>query len=751
MDMMLSGPQVYGASCLLSGTGDLVTRLPPARSCCWGRGALGPAEDGARQLGPSQEAVGPTGRERVQQGGEAAPGEGAPAGEDAEGESCHGAGLLAELEGGSCHGAGPTVEVEGWPCHGVCPLAELDDGSCHGAGPPLEAEGGSCHGGGPPVELEGVPYHGDSQENGPIDGAGLIVEKGRGPPDGADPSLEAVDGPYRGASGETGGPPHGAGHTVELQCRPCHGAGQLGGPRDCGDGDGKDGAFTEEMELQRRECARRRTQAGKESAAEMRGVLKTHRHVSRELSGPISVAPTRPVTMTMDAIDGQAYGSWEFSGSTSVAAKSPVTTAVGAMEDRAYVCCSTSAAPKGPVTTAMGAMEDRAYGSCSTSAAPKGPVTTAMGTMEDRAYVSCSTSTALKGPVTTAMGAMEDRAYGSREFSGPTSVAPTSPVTTTTAPGPDIGLREDQRPEETDDDFGTFEQAGNLVVWAAEAGPVWLEDEDGIGGCGNQEDKAQDGTWAPWPEELAETVQHGASHGFGDGVAESWESTSPRGSPGPTPTSSGAWQPFQRGSLGSGFGAFPLSERQAARCGLGQPWWPAGKPGDVESVLCSCFPAVPCSSGTCDACPTLECILDCTDVTGEEGAARGRASELWATLRDVDEAVGLKQRHGCRSHGLLLAALSVDPALTDPALGGMTALDPSPLSARDNKLESFPSPVSSGWDPRDLTLIKDSLPQHQVNGLSPSHRLQAFFYQWAQADRNGRNKSACDVNKNHMA
>ncbi|XP_032870304.1 uncharacterized protein LOC116967810 [Amblyraja radiata] len=715
MDMMLSGPQVYGASCLPSGTGDLVTRLPPqgppangswpllppARSCCWGRGALGPAEDGARQLGPSQEAVGPTGRERVQQGGEAAPGEGAPAGEDAEGESCHGAGLLAELEGGSCHGAGPPVEVEGWPCHGVCPLAELDDGSCHGAGPPLEAEGGSCHGGGPPVELEGVPYHGDSQENGPIDRAGLIVEKGRGPPDGADPSLEAGDGPYRGASGETGGPPHGAGHTVELQCRPCHGAGQLGDPRDCGDGDGKDGAFTEEMELQRRQCARRRTQAGKENATEMKGVLKTHRHVSLELSGPISVAPTRPVTMTMDAIDGQAYGSWEFSGSTSVAAK-------------------------GPVTTAMGAMEDRAFGSCSTSTAPT-------------------------SPVTTAMGAMEDRAYGSREFSGPNSVAPTSPVTTTTAP---------------DDDFGTFEQAGNLVVWAAAAGPVWLEDENGIGGSGNQEDKAQDGTWAPWPEELAETVQHGTSHGFGDGAAESWESTSPRGSPGPT--SSGAWQPFQRGSMGSGFGAFPLSERQAARCGLGQPWWLTGTPvrttfptedssvsargrGDVESVLRSCFPAVPCSSGTCDACPTLGCILDGTDATGEEGAARSRASELWATLRDVDEAVGLKQRHGCRSHGLLLAALSVDPALTDPPLGGMTALDPSPLSARDNRLETFPSPVSSGWDPRDLTLIKDSLPQHQVNGLSPSHRLQAFFYQWAQADRNGRNKSACDVNKNHMA
>ncbi|XP_051900221.1 uncharacterized protein si:ch211-14c7.2 isoform X2 [Pristis pectinata] len=662
MEVMLSGHQLYGASLLTPGTGDLVNRLPPqgkpgsspwaplrptrrgiqANGCCWRRGPLSLAEDGARPLELTQEVVSLPGRlasGRGEEGGGI--GSGRPvlaAGSTAHGEGCPslGAPTIEEAAGGSCHGAGPDTEVEGGSCHGAGPHTEVEGGSCHGAGPPTQVEGGYFHrvdsaaevedgsydGVGPPAEVEDGFHHepglGAVAENGPSHGAGLtmetdeagqIVEKKHGSSDGAGPGVEVDDEPCHGA-GTPGGLCHRAGHTTEISCEPYHGAGRRGDSQDYGNRVGKDGAFTDLTDLQQQPCMHRGIQVGKERAPEMTGLSKTNPCAAWEHWSPTSVVDLRPTglaTTTTAAMDGQAH--WL-----------------------------------------------------------------------------------------------------------------------------DASPQENEEPEETDDEFGTFEKAGNLVLWAESADTVWLEDGRLLDQSGNRatsnreagEDADDHRTWRPWPESPNETVQHRASrHGSSDGGVESWESRSPHLST--SPTSRGGWTAFHSDSRDGGFDAFSPNERETGQCGGGGQWWSAGaleRPafpraspsessagrGVLESVLHSCFPTVSSVSGSRDTFPTLERILGGTEERRGEGLLSGRACELWASLRDIDEAVGLKhKRTGCRSHGLLLQSLRVDPAHVN------------------------------------------SIPQHQMNGCSPSHRIQAFFYHWTQADRNGRSKTPYDVNKNFMA
>ncbi|XP_059806853.1 uncharacterized protein LOC132381452 isoform X2 [Hypanus sabinus] len=175
-----------------------------------------------------------------------------------------------------------------------------------------------------------------------------------------------------------------------------------------------------------------------------------------------------------------------------------------------------------------------------------------------------------------------------------TDLHPTGLVTMATArrdgQAPGASLQQSGEPEEAEDDFGTFEKAGNLVLWAEPVGPLWLEDERLLGQCGNTAAKNQAAgkdtdhhrSWGPWPDNLKETAQHRASlHGSPDGTVESWESRSPHLSP--SLTSGGGWAVFDGACQGGGFNAFSVGERELGQCGAGEQWWPASCPVAVAS------------------------------------------------------------------------------------------------------------------------------------------------------------------------
>ncbi|XP_062916056.1 uncharacterized protein si:ch211-14c7.2 [Mobula hypostoma] len=699
MEVMLSGRSLYGASCLPSGTGELVSHLPPqgnpgsrpwaplrptrrgiqANGCCWRRGPLSLAEDGARPLklvslpgrltrgrGEEDGSVGP-GRPgppaRVTAHGEGwCPTRGAPTTEEAEGGSPHGAGPDTEVGGGLLDGADSTTKIEGGSCRGAGPLEEVDNGLHGGADPPTEVDGGFCHGVSPLEEVEGGSCHradslseaGHGLNPGPVaqsgrshragfsleaNGAGQIEEKEHGPHDRGGPRVETGAEPYHGASTVSE-----CYQRAELNCEPHHRAGRRGSSQDNEDYVGKDGTSTGLTGLQEQQFMLRGIEDGDEQATETACLSETHPYTAHKHCSPASGSGPRPTglfTMTTAGKDGQAPG-----------------------------------------------------------AIPQ----------------------------------------------------------------------QSGEPEEADDDFGTFEKAGNLVLWAEPVGPIWLEDERLFGQCGNTAAKSQEAdkdtdhhrSWGPWPKNLRETAQHPASlHGSLDGAVESWESRSPH--PSPSLTSRGSWVAFDGASQGGGFDAFPEGERAMGQRGAGEQWWsprppvaaasePSPARGYLQSVLRSCFPAVPSASSSQVAFPTLERVLSGAEERGGEELSSGQARELWALLQDMDEAVGLKHRRaGCQSHRLLLASLQVDPANTDPPAGQTAAPGSSPQFSRERRAELHPSAVAVAPDSRELMLIKNSFPQHQTNGFSPSHRIQAFFYHWAQTDRSGRCKTPYDVNKNFMA
>ncbi|XP_067875310.1 uncharacterized protein [Heterodontus francisci] len=257
--------------------------------------------------------------------------------------------------------------------------------------------------------------------------------------------------------------------------------------------------------------------------------------------------------------------------------------------------------------------------------------------------------------------------------------------------------------------------------------------------------------------------------GSSNGAAERWASTCPPISVTPSCDGDG-WRAFH-GDDGqtqeSHFGAFPLSKWEMAQWGVGGKWWPndalehhtfeptspsessLGKAG-LESMFHSCFPTVS-SAGSSDPIPPLGQLLGRSEEKWGEGFLSTQAYDLWGLLWNVDETVGLKYKWAeCQSRRQLLASLSVDPASTDTSAGRTRTLGSSPLFSRETmEFQSFP--VTLDQDYKELMLIKDSVPQLQTNGFSPTHRIQAFFYHWSQADRNGKTKTPYSFNKNFMA
>ncbi|XP_041035257.1 uncharacterized protein LOC121272636 isoform X2 [Carcharodon carcharias] len=267
---------------------------------------------------------------------------------------------------------------------------------------------------------------------------------------------------------------------------------------------------------------------------------------------------------------------------------------------------------------------------------------------------------------------------------------------------------EHKEAEEHDDEFGSFEKAGNLVHWAEFPGPLGLE-------CENLHE--QSGTTAGWSQDS----------GPSNRATGSWQSTCPptRVIPSHDLSSEGGWRAFHgedRQTQESSFDAFPLNKWEVPQRGAGGKWWltalerhtfqptsssesSLGSVG-LEPVFRSCFPTIS-STSSIDPIPTLGQLLGAEE--GGEGFMSTQAHGLWGLLQNVDEAVGLKYKWSeCQSRRHLLASLCVDPA------------------------------------------TMNSAPQLQ-NGFSPTHRIQAFFYHWTQADRNGKSKTSYDVNKNFMA
>ncbi|XP_078389275.1 uncharacterized protein LOC144671324 isoform X2 [Cetorhinus maximus] len=630
--------------------------------------------------------------------------------------SCHGVGHTMEAEDGLYLGAGPKAEAEDGPCrptghtpeacvgpyHGAGPTAEAGGGPCHGAGPTAEAGGGPCDGAGPTAEAGG----------GPCDGAGPTAEAGGGPCDGAGPTAEAGGGPCDGAGPTAeagGGPCDGVGHTVEAGGGPCDGAGPTAGA-----GGGPCDGVGPTVEAGGGPCD---------------GVGHTV-----EAGG----GPCDGVGPTVEAGGGPCDGA----GPTAEAGGGPCD-GVGhtvEAECKAY---------HGTGLRQGGSFHDHALCACKDGAfeeqaephkhqwrdrniqAVEGTVTKVTGLSETQ------DSTRLAGLVNMATGTVEGHAQ----------------LCDATQAGKKVGAsdcEEHKEADEHDDVFGSFEKAGNLVHWAEFPGPLGLE-------CENLHE--QSGTTAGWSQES----------GPSNRATGSWQSTCPptRVTPSRDLSSEGGWRAFHgedRQSQESGFDAFPLNKWEVPQWGAGGKWWltalerhtfqptsssesSLGNVG-LEPVFRSCFPTIS-STSSIDPTPSLGKLLGAEE--GGEGSMSTQARGLWGLLQNVDEAVGLKYKWSeCQSRRHLLASLCVDPATMETSTGHVRTLGSSPEFSREATMELQPSPVTSDQDYKELMLIKNSAPQLQ-NGFSPTHRIQAFFYHWTQADRNGKSKTSYDVNKNFMA
>ncbi|XP_043536879.1 uncharacterized protein LOC122542851 isoform X1 [Chiloscyllium plagiosum] len=401
----------------------------------------------------------------------------------------------------------------------------------------------------------------------------------------------------------------------------------------------------------------------------------------------------------------------------------------------------------------------------------EGNVTTGSGPSDIHPHPAWEGTVGLADPVT-----METGAVGGQAQLGDATQAEENVL--------DVDCEELKEAEDHDDEFGVFEKAGNLVQWAEFPGPLGLESEtpheQSYAAAGwnweSGEDVATCRMWRPRSEnietetDMDESVHSGASlHGSSNRAAESWRSTSPPScfAPDHTPTSESGWRAFHnedRQMQGSSFDAFPLNKWEVEQQGTRIKWWstalerdtfqptPSAQTllGDVglESVFHSCFPMVS-STSSHDSIPPLGQLLG-TEKPGE-GFLSTQACDLWASLQSTAETVGLRHKwaeYQSRKH--LLTSLCVDPATTETSTGHRRTTGSSPLFSIETRMELQPSPEILDWDYKELTLIKNPTPQIQ-NGFSPTHRIQAFFYQWTQSDRNGKSKTTYDFNKNFMA
>ncbi|XP_038641825.1 uncharacterized protein LOC119957796 [Scyliorhinus canicula] len=783
--MMLSGRPLYGAGCLAPGTGDLASRLSPqaktdrslwaphcpagrgqwqGNGCCWRRAPLKLAEDSARAVQlpgrhpwESLEGLGnidakrPTclggavarpaeegedrpcpgaGHTMKVEGGlylragpkaEAEAGPCYPAGHraeacvgpyhgvsstaEAEGRLFHGGGPTAESVGRLHHGAGPTAGAEGRPYHGAGPTAETEGKPYHGAGPTAETEGRPFHGAGPTAETEGRPYHGAGPtaetEGRPYRGAGPTAETEGRPYHGAGPTAETEGRPYRGAgpTAETEGRPyHGAGPTAETEGRPYHGAGPTA------EAEGRPfhgaGPMVE---------SEGRLYHGAGPTAEAEGRPYHGAGPTAEAKG----GRCHESGHTLETADGRCDGV----GTVEAECKAPNGTGPDGNSQDCAKCTYKDGAFKEQTEPHRHQWNVQAT---------KGTVTKVTDLSETQEDIR------LSGLVTMETGTVESQAQ----------------LRNGTRTGEKVGTsgcEEHKKAEEPDDEFGSFEKAGNLVHWAEYPGPLRLEDEHE--GSGTAAGRSQESDSSNGTEE------------------EGWQRTCPPTTiaPSRTLTSEDGWRAFSAEdgqTQEKSFDAFPLDRWGATQCGAGETWWlrhtfrptsPSESSLDnfgLESVFHSCFPAVS-SARSSDTIPPLGQLLAAEK--GGEGSMSAQARDLWDSLQNVDQAVGLKYKWSeCQSRKHLLASLCVDPANVETPTGHSRTLGSSLLLSRETTMESQPSPVSPSQDYKELMLIKNSVPQLQ-NGLSPTHRIQAFFHHWTQADRNGKSKTSYDFNKNFMA
>ncbi|XP_069763873.1 uncharacterized protein [Narcine bancroftii] len=731
MEVMLSG---YGASCLPPGTADLVSRLPPrsqpagrpwapllpmrkgapANSCCWRRGIVSPADNAGRRLESTQGRVCTAGEVVSEDGDcsataqiEGCPALRAPATEGAGGGSCHGAGHHTETGGESHDGTGSHMEAGGGFHDRAGPYTEAGGGSHNGAGPHMEPGGGthdragpctvaggrSCHGADSHMEVEDRFCHGaghTEEGGGSPDRAGLHTEAGGRSCSGASPHTEA-----RGGSHDRAGP------YMEAGCRSCNG-----------------------------------TDPHKKAGAESHNGAGPHLKVEDGCchgAGPIvepEGGPDHGAGFTSEKQVKQYYGAGQrkrSQGRENNVGRDGVFTNLTALQHWGIQFGEESA------------------------------------------------------PEKTGLSATHRCSWW--EHSSPTWLAHSSPVivphptglvTMTTIAGAISAQHQDeQEPEEAGDDFGTFEKAGNHVVWAESVCPLWLEGEEPfsqnelttLGTKGAGEGAAHHRTWRPWPKNSRETVRHAASlDGSSARAVGSWESKTPHLSN--TLTPGGDWRPFHSISQDSSLSSCSRNVRGQVKDGDGEQWWstsslegsafPVAAPPKsslgkkrLESVFHSCFPSVTSIRSTGDTFPTLEQILGSTGERGDDGLLSRPACELWSLIQDIDAVVSLKHKQtGCWSHRLLLASLHIDPG--DANLPAVHATTQASLSqpSRDKRLELSRSPAVSGWESRELSVTKHSFPQYQMNGFSPSHRIQAFFHQWTQTERDRRSKTLHDASRN---
>ncbi|GCB75723.1 hypothetical protein scyTo_0020390 [Scyliorhinus torazame] len=504
--------------------------------------------------------------------------------------------------------AGPKAEAEDGPCYPTGHTAEACVGPYHGVGSTVEAEGRLFHGGGPTAESEGRLYHGAGPiaetEGRPYHGAGPTAETEGRPYHGAGTTVEAEGRLYHGAgpTAETEGRPyHGAGPTAEAEGRPFHGAGPM---------------------------------------VESEGRLYHG-------AGPTAEAEGRPYPGSGPSVEAEAEcchecghtleaGGGRCDGVDTVEAecKDPY----GAGQDCAK-CASEDGAFKEQTEP-----HTRQWRRNQNVQATEGTVTKVTDLSETQ-----------EGIRLPGLGTMETG-----------TVAGQAQLRNATRTGEKVDTsdcEEHRKAEEPDDEFGSFEKAGNLVHWAEFPGPLWLEDES---------PHEQSGTAAGRSQESAASSDQGRDD--------------------------------------------------------------AGK--------LTSKPVVWISAPIC---------LRVHGIKAKTPVGNAHACDLWSSLQNVDQAVGLKYKWPeCQSRKHLLASLCVDPANAETPAGHSRTLGSSLLLSRETTMELQPSPVSPGLDYKELMLIKNSVPQLQ-NGLSPTHRIQAFFYHWTQADRNGKSKTSYDFNKNFMA
>ncbi|XP_078097807.1 uncharacterized protein LOC144511380 [Mustelus asterias] len=707
--MMLSGRPLFSAGRLVPGTGDLVGRLPPpaqAERSLWI--PLGPAGNGQRQGSGCRRRRGPlklaedgsrTGQLPGRHPRDSLEGlgnmdtqrpirPGGAATRPAVGgkdRPCRGVGRTMEAENGPSRPTGHTAEACVGQYYGVGPTAEAESRLYHAVGPTVEAEDRLYHGVGPTVEAEGRLYHGV----GPTVEAEGILYHGIGPTAEAEGRLYHGVCPTAEAEGRAY---HGAGPTAEAEGRAYHGA----GPTAEAEGRPYPGVGpTVEAE------GRLYHGAGPTEEAEGRAYHG---------AGPTVEAEGRPYIGTGPTVEaeGRAYHGAGQGGNTPPAicvCKDDGFKEQTELHQHHQWREQSNQATGGTVTKATGLSEAQE------GTGFAGLVTMATVTVGGQAQL-CDAARA--GERATASGCEE---------------------------------KKKKKAEEQDDEFGSFEKAGNLVHWAEFPGPLGPE-------------------WDSQHQQSEATAGWSQEPGPSNGAAESICPPSSTAA-GPTLASEGGWRAFHSDGTQTqeaSFEAFPLHRWEDARWSAGEKWWlPAlaqhtvqpkaspesslGKPG-LDSVFQCCFPAVSSTSSR-DPIPPLGQLLGAEKVG--EGFMSVQARDLWDSLQNADQAVGLKYRWSeCQSRKHLLASLCVDPAHTETLAAHMRTLDSSPLLSRETTMELQSSPVTSDRDYKELMFIKNSVPPLQ-NGLSPTHRIQAFFYHWTQADRNGKSKTSYDFNKNFTA